>query len=441
MSEKRRDSIADDWEEVESAASVISFDSRPSTPSPSSPQEPPVPVPVPTTSQAIVSSTEAPLDTASTSQLPLRLKNDEPDSSSISEDQQLQPGSVFFGQPPEKQDDASPIPDPNPGDYHRACQAITQSLDSVAELAFSLGGYRISTMHLIRSTCENVSAQTKELDKMLEGYAKHWVSKGSNMAVIDDVPLDPELWDMMSELKELLLNTHTELSTLIPARDATDFLFAKDIPLHTNLALARYLESLEDTNELFTEFLPIFKADFDEFRTQHMAFQAATSNQDYREPHRQPPHPKVRRIRQELYDLKDRFVLINVFLSRLKDSHPSPKVTDPEVFKSLKRVVEAISTVLTNNPSEWIDSDSAPSTPGAMSYPQFITLDPDVLHDVTSHLKGYQEELDIDPHQDGGSYSDEMIRNHQEFLLLEGGQLEELRSVINFTESMLMMQN
>lgn len=134
--------------------------------------------------------------------------------------------------------------------------------------------------------------------------------------------------------------------------------------------------------------------------------------------------------------------MINVFLSRLKDSHPSPNVTDPLIFKSLKRITTAISNVLTNNPSDWIESDIGPSSSKTMSYAQFMTLDPDVLSDISSHLQDFQDELGVDakPGEDGCDFSQEMIHNHQEFMLLEGGQLQQLRSVIEFTETILMTQ-
>lgn len=172
-----------------------------------------------------------------------------------------------------------------------------------------------------------------------------------------------------------------------------------------------------------------------------MGFSPTRDVQSLNNSRRQPPQPSVSRIRRELYDMKDRFVLINVFLSRLKNADPLPMSIDPLLFKSLKCIVESISTLLTNNPSEWIDSDMAPSSPGIISYPQYLTLDPDVLHDITSHLQEFQEELDIEPGQVGSGYSPLMIRNHQEYLLCEGGKMEELCSVIEFTESLLVMSD
>ncbi|KAF9775956.1 hypothetical protein IL306_005908 [Fusarium sp. DS 682] len=514
MSQKRRDSIADDWLEVDSAASVISMDSRPSSPSPSpllaSPQETPAPK-----IQAIASFHDDASNTTSQSQIPLRPKDNAVESSHINFQEQLlfptqdanaekyvdpfgissrSPFAAFQAQQSfpakkpntEKYDDSfntssrsqlplrpedsivEPFPtfqeqqpetpspqqslvaeadapdnepsDPNPSDYHKACQHAAESLDTVAKLADDIGGHKISTMSLIRSTCEQLSTQATDLGKMHEVYAQHWASKGSSMALVD-IPLNPDTWEVLSELKEVILQAHDALCSVTSPQDFGKALTAADIPLHANLELARCLEALEDIRDLFTEFLPILKADFDEFRTKHMGFATATPLDRHQKKLRhEAPDPKTSQIRDELYALKDRFVMINVFLSRLKDTHPSPNVTDPLVFKSLKHITQAISRVLTNNPSEWIESDMASSS--NMSYAQFMTLDPDVLHDITSHLQDFQDELDFEarPGEDGCDYSQEMIHNHQEFLLLEGGQLQELRSVIEFTESILMMQ-
>lgn len=79
------------------------------------------------------------------------------------------------------------------------------------------------------------------------------------MALID-IPLNPDTWEAMSELKEVVLKTHNTLSSLVPPADLGRPLTAADIPLHANLELARCLEVLEDIRDLFAEFLPILKA-------------------------------------------------------------------------------------------------------------------------------------------------------------------------------------
>jgi hypothetical protein len=154
-------------------------------------------------------------------------------------------------------DDSSSYPDPS--DYHKACQDATASLDAVAKLAKDIGGHAISTMSLIRSTCKQLCTQTADLGKMLEVYAQHWAAKGSNMALID-IPLNPDTWEALSELKEVVLKTQETLSSIAPPAEFGRRLTAADIPLNANLELARGLEALEDIRDLFTEFLPILRA-------------------------------------------------------------------------------------------------------------------------------------------------------------------------------------
>jgi hypothetical protein len=253
MAEQRRDSIADDWLEIESAASVVSFDSisRPTTPSPPSPPSAPPPGLV---TQPTKSHHDLPPTTAS--QLPVRLKNEEAELPAASEESP--PDSPPSQDAPDAQHDVDPV-DPTPGEYHKACQNATEALSTVARMAHDLGEHRISTMSLLRSTCEQLSTQTEDLGKMLEAYAAHWVSKGSNMSFVD-IPLNPEIWDLMSELNAQLLRGQCDLCSLVPSDEDAPLLLAKNIPLHVNLALARCLESLEDIQELLTEFLPILRA-------------------------------------------------------------------------------------------------------------------------------------------------------------------------------------
>ncbi|KAF4968906.1 hypothetical protein FSARC_3753, partial [Fusarium sarcochroum] len=253
MSEQRRESIADDWLEVDSAASVISLAtsddlSRPTSPfQQAPPQEPPA-----TTTSAGPSHYDAPTP------LPLRVLNNGQTEPSSTSQQQLD--SAFSEQDEDEQyGDDSTTSETNPRDYHKACSAAIESLDALANLARELGGNRVSTLKLMHSTCNELSTEAKELNKMLEAYAKFWGSKDCNLAIVD-IPLTPNIWDWISDLRVQVLRAQGELRSLKPADDAAKPLNPKNIPLHVNLALASCLEALEDTEEVFSEFLPILKA-------------------------------------------------------------------------------------------------------------------------------------------------------------------------------------
>ncbi|WAO94483.1 Hypothetical protein NCS54_01206900 [Fusarium falciforme] len=448
MAEKRRDSIADDWLEVESAASVLSLPddddhelyhhSRPT-----SPLLPP---------QAHHSP-----GSSYTPQVQLAVEKPTPESPRQSPERSPTPHNEATEAKPSASIEETSLDDDtfsaNPIDCHKSCCTAITSLDDVAKLARELAGTRVSTLSLLQSTCKGILTQAKDLETMLGAYAKHWVAQGSNVDA-DDMPLSASVWDWISNLRDELLRAQGEMLHLKskPTEETTDStdsilpttLEAKDIPLSTNMALASCLEKLEDMQNTLADFLPIFKVDFDEFRTKWMNFPLKETDKELQPPQsprssrRQPPHPAVCRIRRALYDLKDHIQMIVVFLSKLCHSHPTPGIIDPTVTRSLVDLSEAITTILTNHGSEWIESDTRSTPQGLISYTQFLELDPDVLHDINGHLDNFKEELDIDKSERVASlYTPEMIHNHQVFLLLEGGQLNELRGVIELLWSIL----
>ncbi|RSL52729.1 hypothetical protein CEP53_007996 [Fusarium sp. AF-6] len=443
MAEKRRDSIADDWLEVESAASVLSLpdDDDHDLYHHSQPTSPLLPPQVhhspvsyePENELAFEKSTlDSPRQPSERSPTPHNEATEDKPSASI--DETLLDDDTYS---------ATPI------DCHKSCCTAITSLDDVAKLARELAGARVSTLSHLQSTCKGILTQAKDLETMLGAYAKHWVAQGSNVDA-DEMPLSASVWDWISNLRDELLRAQGEMQHLKPKEVSTDStdsirppLEAKDIPLSTNMALASCLEKLEDMQNTLADFLPIFKVDFDEFRTKWMNFPLKETDKEVqtspsRAPRRQPPHPAVCRIRRALYDLKDHIQMIVVFLSQLCNSHPTKGIIDPTVTRSLVDLSEAITTILTNHGSEWIESDTRSAPQGLISYAQFLELDPDVLHDINGHLDNFKEELDIEKSERVAAlYTPEMIHNHQVFLLLEGGQLNELRSVIEFLWSIL----
>ncbi|RGP75350.1 hypothetical protein FLONG3_5740 [Fusarium longipes] len=494
MTSKRRESIGEDWEELESVASVVSFDgsSRSASPAPLEAKTP-----------AIAAPTTEELPRTGTQRLPLRPKNDEiekPESCSPdivstpvqpdnvlsnesrfprhlqdddtvpsfkhqnattpiwreSEDAPLIRNGKACSPPPEYQEQKSswsddsvpnlesgydngpddgeldPIDDPKA--HHKACTETITMLDNVAKLAHDLGGHRVSTMSHIRQMCERLSLQAKELQKMLETYANHWIARGCKDDT-SEIPLSPDVWELLSQLKKKLSSTTTELRGVEPIELVV--LEVQDIPLRVNSTLARCGESLENISTFLAEFLPIMRVDFDEFRTTNMTFPPATTDPSQKTGRHSPPRPSTSRIRQELYALKDSLASLSAFLTQLKSDPCFDYHMDAAVTRSAESIVEAITKTLTNNPSEWIDSML--SEPGELSYAQFQALDAEILHDVTSHVKACQEELDIVPEEDRAMYSREMIRECQLDLLRHGEKLDEIKSLIEFVKQLLLI--
>ncbi|KAM0438470.1 hypothetical protein ACHAPT_001219 [Fusarium lateritium] len=424
MAEKRRDSIADDWLEIESAASVLSLpddDDLYHASRPTSPLLPPHPSSAPKAEPSVEkSSPQSPRQPLERSPTPHREATEKGASASIEETA-----------PDDNASSTTPI------DYHNSCCTAITSLDDVATLAHQLGGSRVSTLSLLQSTCHAILTQAKDLETMLAAYAKHWVAQGSN---IGDMPLNVNVFDWIFNLNGQLLRAQAELQCLKPAGHVTHLpLGPDDIPPRTNMALATCLESLENMQTALADFFPIIKADYDEFRTRWMNFPyKETYTVPPRKPRREPPHPAVCRIRRALYDLKDRIQMVVVFLSQLCNAHPMRDLIDTSVTRSLVDLSEAITMILTNHGSEWIESETALTSQRLISYHQFLQLDPDILQEINGHLENFQEELDVQKSDRVASlYTPEMIFNHQVILLREGGHLNELRGIIEFLWSIL----
>ena len=169
-----------------------------------------------------------------------------------------------------------------------------------------------------------------------------------------------------------------------------------------------------------------------------MGFPPAKIDSPPNKTHRPPPNPTIFRTRNELYTLKDNLIMMAHFLRRLKKSPEFPETIDDDILDSTVSVVQAIAKILTNNPSEWIESDITCSK--SMTYAQFATLDAEILHDVASQLKMYLDELDDECWEDEGSYSLQVVRNHQVGLLIHAGMLDQIKETVGFTKSLLFVE-
>lgn len=311
MTSERCESISEDWQELDSAASVISFDelSRSSSPAPFEAETPAI----------VTAVVEGPPSIVA--QLPLRPKNYDQESSSTAihhivdtrhhsspnesrPAQPLQPGgptpnvphqyaatsiasetqdipvrlkgkahdtsSTFLeirdycpkdsgheeSEVDEGQDETDIDTVTNPRECFEACTEVITFLSDVAKLAHDLGGHRISTMSHIRQVCERLSVQTKELNEMLEVYAKHWMAHGSRTDTLE-IPFNPDVREILTVLSRQLLRTSAELKGATPQEGVT--LEVQDMPLYENSTFARCGDSLEGISDCFADFLPIMK--------------------------------------------------------------------------------------------------------------------------------------------------------------------------------------
>jgi hypothetical protein len=184
--------------------------------------------------------------------------------------------------------------------------------------------------------------------------------------------------------------------------------------------------------------------DFDEFKTSSMSFpryRAAPAGDTRRERPADPPHPALARIRRQLYDLKDELQISLVFLTRLQHEVPAGTLPDaPNAVRSLRDLVVAISTLVTNDSSDWLNRDLGQCTVPTITYHNFVNLDADILHDVKQHVEEFNTQLDVSSEPLFQKYSAAMIQNHQITSLNEGGQMYNLLSIISLLESVLMTE-
>ncbi|XEV04880.1 hypothetical protein FSHL1_010167 [Fusarium sambucinum] len=488
MSSERRDSISEDWEELDTVGSVMSFDgsSRPTSPAPLEEQ---TPATVPPTAQEYLSpylslvlrpkedkAVNSPPVQGPSNDMRLPPKDDNGVNSQLPSTTTVTSGESSSSQS-SRNDDTSPAPhdlvmkmresgglplywngtewrweaededmetgdnqdqndlgldlEHNPRVYHEACTDVVTDLTNVANLAHEIGGHRISTTSMIRQTCERLLEQTKETKTMLKVYRKHWMTQES----MSDIPLSPDFLELIAELRSQLWITATELKGVKPKKGV--ILQPQDIDIDANLRLARCGEGLGKVSYYLADFLPIMRADFDTYTTKNIPFQPATTDSVLRPRRRIPPNPNVSRVRNELYDLKDCLISMSYFLKELDTDPCFDWIIDPAVTDSADLVVDVITKTLTNNPSEWIDSHTAAQ--GGLTYQQFSELDSEILHDIYLHLKSHKDELDMVPDEDGALFSWVKVRNYQCKQLGRGGMLEAINSLIEFLRQLLLI--
>lgn len=303
--------IADDWLEVDSAASVVSLDSLPTTDDeadddaspprwpvvqPSSPprrtqdapnrfetpiphRPPPAPIAIPVQQASLAPDHH--VRRAPDALEPDLYSADDAESPGLDEDacknandpsfykslcaaiesiDTVAPPSPSFDEENAARNAARNANDPS--FYYKSLCAVIESLDATTAKAIALGASRISTLSFLKSACDDLATHAKDLKPILETYAKRWEAKGSGMAA-GEMPLNASLLEWINTLHMQLLNAQTEMNRIqIPHKpgQSDSRLTAKAIPLQVNVALAGCAEALEDSLITMEDFMPIFKA-------------------------------------------------------------------------------------------------------------------------------------------------------------------------------------
>ncbi|OLN81854.1 hypothetical protein CCHL11_07007 [Colletotrichum chlorophyti] len=283
---------------------------------------------------------------------------------------------------------------------------------------------------VVADTCQSLLTQINELRPILAEYASH--HERSNGAPAD-IPLDPSLSLWITSLKSILSNVRSHRKAWLSR--------APLVRERMQTALENSVIWLSDHNKQMNEFLPIIRVDFNDFRTNNMSFPTQTvddadiSRTGFT---RTRPTDRVARIRTAMYSLKDQIHGAIVALNDSQSSltHPASK-TASDVIMSLGSTFNAATLALTNNGSEWIDSDLGRAQLGLLSHAEFSSLDPATLQDFAMRLRQISDLIRIDPNE-RHQWTQDMLQRHNAWVLLDQHQLDALENIASILKEMMM---
>ncbi|KFH41580.1 hypothetical protein ACRE_077120 [Hapsidospora chrysogenum ATCC 11550] len=327
-------------------------------------------------------------------------------------------------------------------------------------------------MAALQRTCRALQGQLQGLSPIVKEYVEHWMTCDRGPSVPPpEVPINGDLRGWMSELRDGLLVVQSHIdgfahggpySPPTPTHVFHTFNEASGSRIRAfNDTLASCDAELDGLRDTMAEFLPIIRwyvccfdcypqspnsarrpdltmlSDYGEFRTQHMNLVSNPEPMTYRN----SADSAIAILREALYTVRDEIqniVDMLVTMRTVDDSPPIPSEV-PAIIRRLNKLREALMLILTNNASEWLESDLCDQR-RILTYTAFVALSPETLRDGAEALAEIRRELDVD-----GAYgraaagvSREMVYRHQLALLMEGGQMEELQSVPDGLESLLL---
>ncbi|KAJ0303887.1 hypothetical protein COL516b_006330 [Colletotrichum fioriniae] len=315
---------------------------------------------------------------------------------------------------------------------------ISQKLESLGE--YLLDTFNRTSKELtgfdkapsIANSCQALMANINDLRPILADYASQWDTNAEK-----EIPLDPSVTLWMDSLRTVLARLRRKARAW-PQHPAGE-------EARIRASLNKYAAALDKQDKQMQEFLPIIQADFNSYRTQNMQFPVETTEDSANSPGRSgriPARPTSRlsQVRDALYALKDQ---VQNTIHVLAISHHFLPQTASEtavaVVQCLRSTVNAASLALTNNGSEWLESDSGRAHIGLLSHAEFSNLDPAMLRDYAARLKQICNLVsDPNSHQ---RWTEEMIKDHYIYMLVEQEQLDALHNIASALEGMLLPQH
>lgn len=298
----------------------------------------------------------------------------------------------------------------------------------------ALRGPKTSLNSWGRAVCMDLKSQLVAIQPVLAGYVKS--SKSS-----DDIPLDPALGGWLSSV-------HDKVRELLAATQRQN-----ERPSEYLLEIRHIMSELVDLRDTMTDFLPILRADFDDFYTKHLAFvtekprpvpsAAFSSSRTETRPgagvgvarHKQesagtpsapiniprpsrfysgmPPPPPAKPMatnspeeifgdvrfwlfRKDLYKLKDALDgARDQLLATSRETHRKAMTLDVwyrcgTIADDCEKLTRAIGVAISNTPSDWFESLSS----GRLTWPEFSAMYREELP-VTLYIKQVEN---ISPH-------------------------------------------
>lgn len=287
--------------------------------------------------------------------------------------------------------------DMDPNFLHKVSTSTVKLISEILSIAHSGASYHggedtTNVRNDLEDLCERLRQHLNELTPIMEGYSKHW---NPEMATVS-LPIDPGLYDWMSDLKVELLGVQALLQNQMSSHSAESrsSTFVSD--------LVNYNESLERSCDQMTSFIPIMKVDYDDFHTANLpvADEREISDarvSDYAEVGRRFSNPGRlsghAQLRREVYELKDQISACTEGLKDVAERQPqSAKRRFYQLKNSYDSIKATLDILLSNHASEWIDHGLA----GGITFPEFYRLNPDTIRSLNVELKEVADNLKME---------------------------------------------
>ncbi|KAK2018713.1 hypothetical protein LZ32DRAFT_521215 [Colletotrichum eremochloae] len=305
--------------------------------------------------------------------------------------------------------------------YDYIADTLRRSGDQLAGLHESLN---------VGSSCHALMEQINELRPILSEYAIQWEKSAGTI----DLPLDPSLSLWLSSLQAIVSKLRRKSRLWSRQANTEEGKKVYSTLLQLDAALDSHVKQMND-------FLPIIQVDYNDYRTQNMPFPIDEIVDECKSPRNAgniPPRPtdRLSQVRNAMYSLKDQLQKTVEVLAIGQNFLPEPAcVTASDIVMRLGSTINAASLALTNNGSEWLESDLGRAQIGLLSHAEFSNLDPKTLHEFKARLQQICNL--VSNSADHKQWTDEMVRNHHVYMLVEQQQLDALGNIASILEDLM----